>query len=179
MRLLSLPPDEAAVRRYVQELWLPYHRELEAVVADHALADDLDPAAEVDYRLERLEAGENETWIAVDDADDDRETDADPADVIAGQGTLAGFVSLARDEAPPVFDRPDRLVVGDVYVSEPHRGTGLADDLLARAERTAREADCPQLALDVDADNERALAFYRRLGFEVRRHRMTRDVDRP
>ncbi|MDG5758064.1 hypothetical protein QA600_01775 [Natronococcus sp. A-GB1] len=52
MELRRLRPDEAAVRRYVEALWLPYHRELESIVDGHALADDVDlVAAEVAHRL--------------------------------------------------------------------------------------------------------------------------------
>lgn len=65
MNVVELPADEAAVRRFVEELWLPYNRDLEATVERFALAD-------------------------VD-------------------GSFAGFVAAEIDEAPSVFDRPDRL----------------------------------------------------------------------
>lgn len=174
MELYSLPADEDAVRRYVEELWLPYHRELEAIVDAHALADtdttDL-LAAEVEFRLERLEMRDYRTWIAVDECCDEKHGNRPLAD-----GEFAGFVSTEIDESPPVFDRPDRLVVGDIYVREPYRGTSLAHDLIDRATKRAQEATCPELALEVDADNDRAIAFYEKRGFETDRHRMTMPV---
>jgi len=62
--------------------------------------------------------------------------------------------------------------VGDLYVAGPYRGTGLAHRLVERAAQRARDRDCAELALDVDADNERVLAFSGKLGFETYRHRM-------
>ena len=179
MDLHRLPAEDAAVRRYVEDLWLPYHRELEATVDAHALADDGDVdlvAEEVAFRLDRLESDDYRLWVAVDGVGS-RDGDASDDVDLAREGALAGFVGTELEEAPSVFDRPDRLVVGDIYVREPYRGAGLARELIDRAAERARAADCPELALDVDADNERALAFYEKLGFEPHRHRMTVDAD--
>jgi len=43
---------------------------------------------------------------------------------------------------------------------------------MARAAQRAREGGYPELTLDVDVENERALAFYEKLGFEPYRHKM-------
>ncbi len=57
-------------------------------------------------------------------------TDGTPlADI---DGELAGYIAAEIDEAPRVFDRPDRLFICDIYVDEPYRGTGLAEDLFDR-----------------------------------------------
>lgn len=175
MDLYPLPADEEAVRRYVEELWLPYHRTLEATVESHALVDVPDDDIvdeEVEFRLGRLADEHYRLWVAVDGVTED-----DAVDLAAGDGELAGFVATSVDEAPSVFDRPNRLVIGDIYVREPYRGTGVADELMALVRKWAEEADCPELALDVDVDNERALAFYERYGFEPHRHRMHAVVD--
>ena len=170
MDVRPLPPDEAAVRRFVEALWLPYHRELEATVARHALADGVDLVAEeVAYRLERLREPDHHEWVALEGGGD-RLVDRD--------ATLAGFVTAGVDPSPPVFDQPDRLVVGDLYVREPFRGTGLAGELIGVANDRALSAGCGELALDVDVDNERALAFYERVGFEPCRHELARPVER-
>lgn len=176
MEIRLLPADEAAVRRYVEELWLPYHRDLEATVDAHALADDVDLVAEeIEFRLDRLEAESYRAWVAVDE---NPNADAnDGVDVVDGDGDLAGFITTDIDESPTVFDRPDRLVIGDIYVREPYRGEGLARDLVDRAAERAREMDCAELALDVDVDNERANSFYEKLGFETYRRQMTLSVD--
>ncbi|WP_049900179.1 GNAT family N-acetyltransferase [Natrinema altunense] len=156
-------------------MWLPSHRELETIVDAHALADtdamDL-VAVEVAFRLERLETADYRTWIAVDGCCSRKSGDRPLAD-----GEFAGFVATEIDESPPVFDRPDRLVVTDIYVREPYRGTGLAHDLIDRVTKRAREATCTELVLEVGVDNDRAIAFYEKRGFETDRRRMTMPVD--
>lgn len=172
MQLRSLPADEDAVRRFTEELWLPYHRALEASIDAHELAADVESRLdeEVAFRLDRLEASDYCTWVAVDAVAPHRDEGVTLADV---EGEFAGFVATSLDACPPVFDRPDRLLVGDIYVRESSRGTGLARELIDRSATQAREAGCQELTLEVAADNERALAFYEKLGFETRRHQLT------
>lgn len=176
VELRSLPADEAAVRRYVEELWLPYHRELATMVEGHELAADVDVVAEeVAYRLERLQDDEFDTWIAVDRA---RADEAAPTAVLTDESVdLAGFVATEVDRAPPVFDRPDRLVVADLYVRQPYRGTGHGRALLERAADRARTLDCAEITLEVDEDNEPAIAAYEELGFEHRKRQLGIDVE--
>jgi ribosomal protein S18 acetylase RimI-like enzyme len=170
MHVRPLPAEERAFRRYVEQLWLPYHRELEATVEGHALAEDVDLVAEeVAFRRERVATTPQEVCVAVDDKR--------PVEGEEREGRFVGFVTTDVDEAPTVFDRPDRLVVDDIYVRESYRGTGLARELMAHAADRARTAGCPELALDVDADNSRAAAFYEKLGFEPLRRRLTLPAD--
>jgi len=178
VEIRRLPPEEEAVRRYAEQLWLPYHRDLKAAVERHALAEDVDLVAEeVAFRTDRLDSEEFRAWVAVESGSDGGQSDEpDGAPLAETDGELVGFVTTERDEAPSVFDRPDRLVIGDIYVRESHRGTGLARELVDRAARRARETDCAELALDVDVDNARAVAFYEKLGFEPLRRRMCVDA---
>ena len=172
MELRRLPANEPAVRHYVEELWLPYHHDLEAIVDRHALAEGIDLVAEeTAFRLDRLDEAGYRVWVAVDGSPTDGS--GDDADLATTDGDFVGFVTTEIDEVPSVFDRPDRLVVGDIYVREPYRGTGLSHRLIDRAAERAREAGCAELALDVDVDNERAIGFYEKLGFETYRRRMT------
>lgn len=173
MELHRLPPEREAVKRYTEQLWLPYHRDLEATVDAHTLADDLDLEAELEFRLDKLESEQYRLWIAVDGAAGTSERSL--ADV---DGQFAGFIATNVDEAPSVFDRPDRLVVGDLFVHEQYRGTGLARQLLDRAVERARAADCETLVLEVDVDNERARRFYEQYGFETYRLILTAPVGR-
>jgi ribosomal protein S18 acetylase RimI-like enzyme len=174
VEIRRLPAEEDAVRRYVEELWLPYHRDLEAAVESHGLAEDADLVAEeVAFRMDRLDSADYRAWVAVESGSD---TATDGVPLAETDSELVGFVTTDRNEAPSVFDRPDRLVIGDIYVRDSHRGTGLAHELVDRAARRARETDCGELALDVDVDNECAVAFYEKLGFEPVRRRMRIEV---
>lgn len=169
--LRRLPPDEDAARRFAKELWLPYHRDLEATVDSHALVDDVPLEEEVEFRLDFLESDTYRAWVAVEG---DEPTDEPLAEV---ERELVGFITADVDECPSVFDRPDRLKIGDFYVRESHLGGGLAGDLVDRAVDYADEVGIDELSLDVDADNERALGFYEKSGFEPLRHEMTASVD--
>lgn len=174
MKLVALPAEEDAVRRYTEDLWIPFNRELEGVVEEFALAEDVDVVdEEVEFRLDRLDSEGYRGWVAVDGLPEGT-GDVDLATVDAD---LAGFLLTSVDEAPTVFDQPDRLVIGDIYVREQYRGEGLARDLVDRAAERAREAGCEEVVLDVDVGNDRALAFYEKCGFETYRHRMGVDVE--
>lgn len=207
MEIRRLPATEAALERHARELWLPYHRDLAAAVDAHALADRPDEElieAETAFRLDRLSGdGSHRIWVVTADPDanpsaaesadidldDVGPDDVGPNDVDLDspaatkmpdpEADLVAFVSTSVDACPAVFDRPDRLIVGDLYVASPFRGSGLADWLLDRAVADARDHGCEQLRLDADVDNERAMRFYERMGFEEYRKQLTMAVDRP
>ncbi|GAB3417157.1 hypothetical protein GCM10027435_15540 [Haloparvum alkalitolerans] len=169
-----------ALRRFAEELWLPYHRDLAATVEAHALADRPEEeliAENVAFHRDLLEEGRR-GWVAVGETGtQEPPTDGRLADDFPPNADLAGFVLTGVDACPDVFDRPDRLVIGDIYVAEPHRGSGLANRFVERAAADAREEGCPELRLDVDVDNERALAFYEKAGFSDYRKQLTMSAD--
>ena len=205
MEIRRLPPTDDALWRFATDLWLPYHRDLADAADAHALADEPDEwfvERNVAFTRDRLAEDGFRGWVVVTatDADgdpDDRDNDSDdrdndPADRDGSEDTgvdpatapltdprldLVGILFTSVDACPDVFDRPDRLVIGELYVAEPYRGTGLADRLLERALVDAREQDCGQLRLDVDVDNERALAFYEKCGFEPYRKQLVRSIE--
>ncbi|SDJ67270.1 Acetyltransferase (GNAT) family protein [Halovenus aranensis] len=165
MNIVELPAEEPPVRRFVEELWLPYNRELEATVDGFGLAEGVDlVSAEVPFRLDRVDTEGYRLWIAVDGS----------VDLVEGE--LAGFIAAEIDEAPTVFDRPDRLFICDIYVEESYRGTGLSETLFDRLREWAREAGCTQFSLDPHVDNDRAIAFYEKLGFETTQQYMLAEV---
>lgn len=166
MDIVRLPADEAALRRYIESLWLPYSREREANVRNFGLAEDVDLVAEeLDHRLSRHDTESYRAWVAVDGR-------CTPAQLAETEAEFVGFVTTDIDASPTVFARPDRLVIGDLYVSDRYRATGLAEELVGRAETRARECGCGEVRLEVDVDNDRALAFYEKLGFETTRYTM-------
>ena len=73
---------------------------------------------------------------------------------------------IAQARAGAFADRDNRAYVFNVYVTPGFRGAGVADDLLDHAERWAREQAHPALFLFVHEHNARAIAFYRRRGYQ-------------
>ena len=177
-----LPSDEETLHRYAADLWLPYNRDLAGAVAAHDLADwpeERFVERHAEFARNQLAEAGSRGWVAATAADgaDDAEVAPATADVTDPRLDLVGLLMTSVDECPDPFDRPDRLVIGEIYVAEPYRGTGLADRFVERAVADARDHDCEQLRLDVDVDNERALAFYERMGFEDYRKQMVMEVE--
>jgi len=107
-------------------------------------------------------------WVARCVEKDERcihvaETDAEAQTALAD--ALAGYAFVLPDDLSMIWDA---AVLNEIYVREPCRGIGVADDLVDAAVETAERQDLPldRLVLDVDPGNERARAFYRRHGFE-------------
>ena len=172
MRTQQLPADEAAIKRYIEELWMPYNRELEATIDAFALADDVDPIAEqIPWVHEKLESSDYRIHVAIDHSSETPLSDEE-VNLIGGEGDLVGFIATNKDTCPSVFARPDRIIICELYVSEPYRGTGLAHELVGYAESRAKAENSSELVLSVDVDNNRALRFYDKLGFQSLRHRM-------
>lgn len=172
MHLRELPAERAAVRRWAEDLWLPFNRELEEIVDTFELNEDVDLVEEeTSFRLELLEEEDRRVWVAVEDQ---AETDTRFADI---EAEFQGFVTTALDECPSVFDRPDRQVVGDLYVRKAYRGGGLAGQLVERVAKEAEERGASELYLEVDVANDRAKAFYDKLGFDLHRYELTIPVE--
>jgi ribosomal protein S18 acetylase RimI-like enzyme len=73
-------------------------------------------------------------------------------------GSIAGYAMARMDDAGDV--KLERL-----HVDKSEYGTGLAADLLHAV--LAAHAGIPSIALEVLEGNDRALAFYRKHGFEI------------
>jgi len=91
--------------------------------------------------------------VAVDDT-------ADPADQ-----SVVGYVFVLPERHRFIWDA---AVLNELYVAPDHRGSGVADDLMAAAVDLAADQELPldRLVLDVDRENDRAKGFYERHGFE-------------
>ena len=147
---------EEDVEPLVDDLWLPFAREMAALDAYNALADDLRADA-LAYRRER----------PADDA----------ATFVADDGGLVGYTAVSYTEPPPVFARGPEASIEEVYVAPERRGEELATALLERAEAWARERGCERATLSVNADNDAARALYEDRGYGVRRLKMDRRLD--
>ena len=95
--------------------------------------------------------------------------------VLQEEGEIVGFIWGAI--MTTLVD--ERLgYIKNLYVAPSGRGHGYGARLLEVAEDWMRSLGCPRAALDVTADNETAVALYRRSGYAVRRHRMEKDLTR-
>ena len=93
-------------------------------------------------------------------------------------GAPAGFicvVATVRNEAPD--DPAPFAQIHDVYVKPEYRGQGVADRLLAEAERFARREGARVLRLGVLDGNARARGFYAKRGFREYAHVLTKSLE--
>lgn len=171
MHIRRVRNEEASMRRFVEELWLPYQLDLEASVDSHVMAEEIDVDEIVEFLADYLDAATKRLWVALDDVDD-------PTGPIADlDATFAGFLTTSLQTPPSKYATPDRLSLGNVYLDPAYRGTGLADDLVARAIQHAHEDGAEEITLEVAVDNDRALAYYEKLGFDVARYTMRVPVE--
>jgi ribosomal protein S18 acetylase RimI-like enzyme len=170
MQIRRVRTGETDLRRYVEECWLPYHEQLSDAVPAHALVEDLDTKKVIESLRDQLDSPSERLWVALDDG-------AGPGPLSTAGGTVAGFVRTNLGPSPQQFDWPDRLRISDLWVDKSHRGSGLADDLLDRAVQQAQEDGCAEVTLDVALENERAVTYFQRLGFEARGFRMRVPLD--
>lgn len=166
MDIRRVRDEKTDIHRYVEDAWLPYHEELSESIDPHALEDGVDRQGVVELLHDRLDSPDTRLWVAIDGIDDHT------APVSSCGGTIAGFVTTALSPKPPELDWPDRVEISDLWVKDTYRGSGLAMDLGERALQQAREDGCTELTVDVSVDNERAIAFFERLGFEIHSYRM-------
>ena len=123
-----------------------------------AAADDAEPIARIwhsgwsDGHLGRVPERLVEARTADSFAERARRRIGDTTVATVGDA-VAGFVMVTSDE------------VEQVYVDADHRGAGIADLLLAEAERQIRAAGHDSAWLAVVAGNHRARAFYERQGW--------------
>ncbi|WP_231187193.1 GNAT family N-acetyltransferase [Haladaptatus sp. DYF46] len=153
MRIRRLRGSELV--RFVDELWLPFAREMAAM-------DDFDTLADSGVRENVF------SYVK------DRFSDDDIATFVAEEDGLVGYVSVEKRSSPPVFARGPRGYIDGLFVCVDHRQEGVASALLSRAEAWARRLECEFVSLDVHADNHVARSLYRRADYVTKRYRMTK-----
>jgi ribosomal protein S18 acetylase RimI-like enzyme len=77
-------------------------------------------------------------------------------------GERVGYTWWAERE----LDAGPAAWIYDVYIDEPHRGTGFGRGLMEAVEAQVREAGLSRMELHVWVDNDPATSLYRSLGFE-------------
>ena len=159
MEVRELAADE--VETLVDELWLPFAREMAAAEPHDALAEEATVRKEVvAYRRNRLDDPDVVTVLVVGEGE------------TAPAGELVAYAEAEVRAPPPVFERGPECYVHGVYVRPTHRGAGLADDLMARLEAWGRERGCEYATLDVHPGNEAAKALYDDRGYRLLREKL-------
>jgi ribosomal protein S18 acetylase RimI-like enzyme len=90
--------------------------------------------------------------------------------VAEAESRIVGFICVyARVPFEDLADPPgEHAYITDVYVHDGWRRRGIAQAMLARAERHARERGASELRIGVLAGNAAARALYRHVGFQAR-----------
>jgi len=81
-------------------------------------------------------------------------------------GAIAAYLKLTPMKLP-VPHEPGALEIKQLYVLKPWQGAGVAAALMDWAVETARAEGAPALYLSVWERGDRAIAFYRKQGFEI------------
>jgi ribosomal protein S18 acetylase RimI-like enzyme len=89
--------------------------------------------------------------------------------VAEADGEIVAYLKLGPMDLP-VPHAPDALQVMQVYVLAPWQGAGVAAALMDWAAETARAQGATELCLCVWEKGDRAIAFYRKQGFEIVGH---------
>jgi ribosomal protein S18 acetylase RimI-like enzyme len=90
----------------------------------------------------------------------------------------AGFICVVATTSNAAPDDPAPFAqIHDVYVKPEYRGHGVADMLMAAAERFARSQGVRVIRLGVLDGNDRARRFYARLGFREYAHVLTKPLE--
>ena len=81
-------------------------------------------------------------------------------------GTEAGYVKLRWSEAPSAIDAQHPLELVRIYASREWHGRGVGPALMTRCMEEALQMAADVLWLSVWQENERAIAFYEKWGFD-------------
>ena len=88
--------------------------------------------------------------------------------MVAEEGRrLVGYLQLRLSQPSGSVKAARPAELYRIYVTEEWQGRGVAQDLMKRAIAAATDAGCDCLWLGVWEHNPKAIAFYRKFGFEV------------
>ena len=98
--------------------------------------------------------------------------------VVASEGADVVGMALGQLHRPSSFSDEWAVELSSAIVKAPHRNRGVGRALASEIGRFARERGVGRVTLKTFAQNEEALAFWSKLGFEPRIYQMTAPADR-
>ena len=87
--------------------------------------------------------------------------------IAKNENEISGYIKLAIKPIPACVSIKNALEISRIYVRQNKYGTGLAQLLLRKAVEYCRSNQIEALFLAVFQENERAIAFYKKCGFEI------------
>lgn len=161
MEIRPYDPAESGDPAALWRLKQAFERELAASTDDEAKGRAYENKLDDEYRKRYLE------WVARCVNNEERTIPVAqlPPSACGGSKVFVAYAFVLPERLAMVWDA---AVLNEIYVAPDHRGTGLADDMMARVFDVAQAQNLPldRLILDVAPENERARGFYDRHGFE-------------
>lgn len=114
-----------------------------------------------DHRYHVADRAEETMLVAVTDWT----TGEQPTWVAEVNEEIVGFIVSRRATTHPVLRLPPALIITDAYVSEPHRRRGVGRRLVETVREFARTRGFSALEVGTLTHDERAVGFWRSLGF--------------
>lgn len=78
-----------------------------------------------------------------------------------------GYFLCCEPEMPEGIAQPGDYELKRIYLLHRYHGTGVGPALMNKAIEVAQQMDRNRLLLGVNAQNARAIAFYKKMGFEI------------
>lgn len=104
-------------------------------------------------------------------------TGAQPTWVAEADGQVVAFIVTKRAAAHVVLELPETLVITDAYVLDEYRRRGIARGLFETVRDHAETEGVTALEVGTLANDNRAVAFWRSVGFGDWRVALARSVD--
>lgn len=98
---------------------------------------------------------------------EETQTKGDQFFIAEKENVAAGYIKLRSSENPEGIDDRRHMELERIYARKTFQGLGLGKLLIDKASSFAKEIGCEVLWLGVWKQNEKALQFYKRNGFEI------------
>lgn len=91
--------------------------------------------------------------------------------ILESKGDIAGFAQLRQKMIPIADAQAAEVELWRIYVDREWHGKGIAQQLIGKVGEVARSFSAQGIWLAVWEQNPRAIAFYRKIGFEAVGHK--------